>query len=88
MAEIGRITGRHLILIVERNLMSIDGDLFGCWGDLSPRAIVVIDGNDSYVYSLQDVQLSLEELKQRVDGLAERLISLQDRVERSQVDHF
>lgn len=88
MVEMGQVRGRHLILIVERNLVSIEGDRYGCWGDLSPRAIVVIDGNDSYVYSLQDVQLSLEELKQRVDGLAERLISLQDRVERSQVDHF
>ncbi len=77
MVEMGRVTGRHLILIVERYLMGIGDDRYGCWGQVSPTALVVIDGRDAYTYSFQDVSPSLAQLREDVDGLDERLLSLQ-----------
>ncbi len=77
MVEMGRISGRHLILIVERNLIGISGDRYGCWGDVSPRALVVVDGRDAYAFSFQDGSPSLEQLREDVKGLDEMLLSLQ-----------
>lgn len=77
MVEMGRISGRHLILIVERNLIGISGDRYGCWGDVSPRALVVVDGRDAYAFSFQDASPSLGQLREDVKGLDEMLLSLQ-----------
>lgn len=80
LVDIGRVTGRHLILIVERYLMSIDGDRYGCWGEVSPKALVVVDGRDAYTYPFQDPSPSLGQLREDVDGLDEMLLSLQMQV--------
>jgi len=76
VAEIGRVDGRILLLIAESHIQAPDLSVV-CWGSVSPKALVVVEGSKVYAISLDGNPTKIDTLYEKVVGLHERVRALQ-----------